>query len=152
MQLAQLNLGRLTHAPGAPEVAEFVDAIAKINAIAERSAGFVWRLKDEDGAVGALETVWDAADPRVIVNMSVWTDFPSLEAFVWKTAHARFVERREAWFEPFGGAFLALWRVPDGHRPTLEEARERLARLEAAGPTEAAMDWAFAERALSARA
>lgn len=143
--IAQLNIGRLTHAPGAPEVAGFVDAIERINAVAERSEGFVWRLKDGTG-VGALDLVWDAADPRVIANLSVWTSFDTLQAFVWKTVHARFVERRAAWFEPMGAAHLVLWPVAAGARPTLDEARTRLERLRADGPTPQAMDWSMAAR------
>ncbi len=41
--LAQINVGRITAPLDAPELKAFVDNLNRINALAERSAGFVWR-------------------------------------------------------------------------------------------------------------
>ena len=50
-------------------MAGFMNALDAVNAIAERSPGFVWRLKDESGnAIGFKR----AGDPREIYNLSVW--------------------------------------------------------------------------------
>jgi hypothetical protein len=39
------------------------------------------------------------------------------------------------WFERLAEAFLVLWWVPAGHRPSVEEAKDRLARLRRDGPS-----------------
>jgi hypothetical protein len=132
MQLAQINVARLLHALDDPRIAEFVDNLDRVNALAERSEGFIWRLKDETGNATGIE--FDA-DPRVIVNMSVWETIEALEAFAYKTMHRRFVQRRKEWFELFGAAYVALWWVEDGHRPDPAEGRHRLAHLDAYGPS-----------------
>ena len=44
MQLAQVNVGRLRAPTESPEIAEFVAALDRINALADRSPGFRWRL------------------------------------------------------------------------------------------------------------
>jgi len=132
MQLAQINVARLLHALDDPRIAEFVDNLDRVNALAEGSEGFVWRLKDEtgDGATIAFED-----DPRVIVNMSVWHSIEALETFAYQTMHRRFVQRRKEWFELFGAAYVALWWVEDGHRPDATEGRLRLAHLDRYGPS-----------------
>ena len=104
----------------------------EINALAERSPGFVWRLKTEDGDATAIRP-YD--DDRVMINMSVWADFDSLRSYVFRSAHAEVMRRRREWFERFQGIYLALWWVPAGHHPTVAEAVSRLAHLEAHGPT-----------------
>jgi hypothetical protein len=47
----------------------------------------------------------------------------------------------EHWFEHFEGPAVALWWVPAGHRPTMDEALARLAHLKAHGPDDCAFDW-----------
>ncbi|CAN5292698.1 DUF3291 domain-containing protein [soil metagenome] len=131
-QLAQLNLARLRTPINGPEMADFVAALENINAMAERSPGFVWRLIG-DGS--------DATDVRaeglddVLVNMSVWTDIEPLRHFVYKTAHAAVMARRAKWFPSYGGVYTVLWWVEDGHRPTVAEAMGKLDDLDRDGPT-----------------
>ena len=67
--------------------------------------------------------------------MSVWEGLDALRAYVYETAHAEVLRQRREWFEKFDGVFLALWWVPPGHRPTLGEAKERLAHLAEHGPS-----------------
>jgi hypothetical protein len=131
-QLAQINVAHLRHAMEAPEMADFVAALDNINALAERSAGFIWRFTDEGGADATGARI-DGRDD-LLINMSVWTDIESLRTFVYKTAHAAMMARRAKWFPAFGGAHMALWWVPAGVRPTLAEAAEKLASLDAYGP------------------
>ena len=114
MHLAQINVGRLLHPLDDPRMADFVDNLDKINALAEASEGFVWRLKDETGNATSI-AAYD--DPAIIVNMSVWTSPEALYAFAYQTAHRRFVQRRKEWFQLFDGPYLALWWVGEGAIP-----------------------------------
>ena len=47
--LAQMNIGTMVGPKGDPRVQPFFDALDEINALAEASPGFVWRLTDEYG-------------------------------------------------------------------------------------------------------
>jgi hypothetical protein len=132
MHLAQINVGRLLHPLDDPRMADFVDNLAAINALAEASEGFVWRLKDETGNATSI-AAYD--DPAIIVNMSVWTGPEALYAFAYQTAHRRFVQRRKEWFELFDGPYLALWWIEEGAVPTVTEGRTRLDHLARVGPT-----------------
>ena len=131
-QLAQVNIGRARGEMTDPVMAEFVARLAEINALADGSPGFVWRLQTEDGDATAVRPY---ADTRILINMSVWTDLAALRAYVYRSAHAAVMRRRREWFERFESVYVALWWVPAGHRPTVAEAVERLAHLERHGPT-----------------
>lgn len=126
MPLAQLNIAKAKYPLDAPEIADFVDNIPTINAIAEASAGFIWRLKDDGGDATSF-VVFD--DPSWLVNLSVWRDVESLKHFMLKTHHVDFMKRKREWFEPQAEATYVLWWVPQGHIPTVSEAIERLMHL-----------------------
>jgi len=145
-QLAQLNIGRIRYEVDDPRMAGFVDNLAMVNAIAERSPGFVWRYTDESG--NATSTRPYDGDPMMAVNMSVWENVESLEKYVWQTVHKRFYGRRAEWFEHFDGPYFAMWWVPIGHRPSVEEAVARLDHLKAHGASDHAFDWASASTQL----
>jgi hypothetical protein len=132
--LAQLNIGRLVAPTDDPRVAEFMDNLAKINALADNSPGFVWRLVSEDEAAGAT-TIRPFDDPDMLVNMSVWETVEALFQYVYYTEHTEFFRRRALWFERMSTPHMVLWWVPAGHIPTVEEAKERLEHLTAHGPT-----------------
>jgi hypothetical protein len=136
--LAQLNIGRLRYELDDPRLADFIDNLARVNAIAERSEGFVWRLQDETGNATNIRPF---ADPRMAVNMSVWEGVETLEKYVWQTVHTRFYGRRTEWFEHLDRPYLVMWWVPAGHRPTIEEALGRLEHLRVHGPSEHAFGW-----------
>ena len=138
MHLAQLNVGYALHPLDDPRMARFMGNLDRINALAERSPGFVWRLQSASGNATDIAV---PGEPTMISNLSVWTDVASLGAFVFNTVHARFYERREAWFAPMRSAHLVLWPVPAGHRPGLEEAMGRLRALRANGSTDRAFGW-----------
>jgi hypothetical protein len=131
-QLAQVNIGRIRAPMTDPVMAEFAAALEEINALAEATPGFVWRLKDDSGNATSIHVF---PDPRLLVNMSVWSDFTVLQGYVYRSAHGKFFARRQAWFETYDGVYLALWWIPAGHLPTVDEAKERLALLGANGPT-----------------
>jgi heme-degrading monooxygenase HmoA len=139
MHLAQLNVGRLRYPLDDPRLAEFMDNLDRVNALAERMPGFVWRLQDDGGNATAFRI---SDDPQVIANMSVWENAQALEAYVFQTLHAKFYKRRGDWFEAFKGPHLVFWWIEAGHRPTLAEAGARLRHLADNGPTEHAFGWA----------
>ena len=106
-----------------------------INALADDTPGFVWRLQDDTGnATGILTT----PDPMFIINLSVWKSLEALSDFVYRSVHKDVLRRRREWFEKPVEPIVALWWVPEGHIPSTDEALERLDRLRAHGPTAAA--------------
>jgi len=131
--LAQINVGRLVAPAEDPAVADFMNALEHVNGLAEAAPGFVWRLKDNSDGGGATD-IRPAPDPQFIVNMSVWTDADSLFAFVYRSAHTPFMARRREWFGRFEGAYQALWWIPAGRQPTVEEGLSRLWLLDRYGP------------------
>ena len=135
MHVAELNVGRTVAPIDDPALADFVDNLERINALGDASPGFVWRLQDE---FGAATTIRAYDDPLMIVNLTVWESIDALRAFTYRTGHVEYVRRRREWFEPLEGPSLVLWWVPVGHRPTVQEARARLDRLAAEGPSPAA--------------
>ena len=130
--LAQINVGRFTAPPGDPRVQPFMDALDAVNAIADAHPGFIWRLQDDSGNATALRPT---VDPLFAVNMSVWRDSDALFDFVYRTAHTPVMARRREYFDRFDGAYQALWWVPAGHIPTVDEGLSRLWRLDRYGPS-----------------
>ena len=133
-ELAQLNIATVLEPLDSPVMADFVANLDRINALAESSPGFVWRLQTEEGDATALRPMGD----DVIVNMSVWRDVESLNKYVYGSAHVEIMRRRREWFQRMKDAYVVLWWVRKGHRPTEQEAIAKLELLRQAGPTEAA--------------
>lgn len=130
-----------------PVMADFAAALDEVNAIADQSPGFVWRLQDDAGNATAIRPY---EDERVMVNMSVWESVAALRAFVYgQRRHKHYLQRRREWFEHMDEAYVVLWWVPAGHIPSIDEAKERLEHLRAHGPTEHAFTFreAFAAAA-----
>ena len=126
VHLAQINIGRMRAPLDDPAMAGFMSRLDEINALAKRSDGFVWRLQGVDGNNTYLRPY---EDERIIVNMSVWESVVHLRAYAYTTAHAELLKQRRDWFEKFDGSFLALWWIPAGHIPTIDEAKARLASI-----------------------
>jgi hypothetical protein len=139
-ELAELNIGVIKAPLESPVMADFVANLDRINALADAAPGFVWRLQTEEGNATALRPFGE----NIIVNMSVWKDIASLKDFMYKSAHFQILRRRKEWFERMSEAFLVLWWVPEGHRPTLAEAKARLDLLRQNGPTAEAFDFGSA--------
>ena len=135
--LAQFNVARIRYPLDDPRMAEFVDNVARVNALAEQIEGFVWRLQDESGHAMNM-TVY--GDPAVLPNLTLWENAAALERFVWQTVHGRFYRRREDWFERIETP-LVLWWVATGHRPSMDEGVARLDMLKAKGPSDEAFGW-----------
>ena len=153
-ELAQLNIAVMREPLESPSMADFVANLDRINALAEASPGFLWRLQSDEGDATAFRPLGD----MTLVNMSVWKDAEALNQYVYRSAHAEIMRRRNEWFEKMKEVFVVLWWVPAGHRPGIEEGVAKLEHLRAHGPTENAFTFrkafpppdAAAERAPSA--
>jgi hypothetical protein len=139
-ELAQLNIALMKEPLESPGMADFVANLDRINALAESSPGFVWRLKTDDGNATALRPLGE----DTLVNLSVWKDVESLNKYVYQSAHVEIMRRRKEWFERMREAYVVLWWVPKGHRPTESEAIARLDLLRANGPTQDAFTFRHA--------
>ena len=133
--LAQLNLGLFNAALDSHQMTEFRLALEPINAIAESSPGFVWRLKDADGGSSSYVDVPGTNDPLMAPNLSVWEDLDALRHFMYKSGHASYLRRRSEWFEKQDGPINVLWWLPAGEIPTLPDAVDRLNFLADNGPS-----------------
>jgi hypothetical protein len=131
--IAQVNIGRIRAELEDPIMAGFVNRLDEINALADSSPGFVWRLQTDQGNATYFRPF---GDERTLLNMSVWQDIASLRHYVYQTAHRELLRQRHAWFEKFESGYMALWWVPVGHSPGIDEAKQRLAHLDAHGPTQ----------------
>lgn len=137
--LAQVNVGRARAPLDEPLMSGFVARLDEINALAEASPGFVWRLKTGQGNATALRPY---EDERILVNLSVWETPEHLKQYVYRSAHAQVLRERKAWFERFNDVHLALWWIAPGHIPTIAEAKERLHHLQINGESEFAFSFA----------
>ncbi len=138
-QIAQINIGRIKGVTIAnPVMKEFVDNLERVNALAESSKGFVWRLKSENDNATSINPY---NDEQVIINVSVWASIEELENFVYKTFHTDFLKRRKEWFHKYGQVYTAMWWVPAGQFPSIEEAVAKLEVLQRNGATQAVFDY-----------
>jgi hypothetical protein len=124
--LAQINIARMLAAIDDPIMAEFVAQLPPINALADASPSFVWRLQSESGDATSIK-VYD--DDFIIVNLTVWESVDALREYVYKSAHHGVLRDRKRWFEKFDGPYYALWWAPAGQLPSTEEGKERLEHL-----------------------
>ena len=124
-QLAQLNIATMKAPLESPSMADFVANLQRINALAEASPGYVWRLQDEAGDATAFRPFGE----DVLVNLSVWRDVQALSDYVYTSAHTEMLKRRQEWFSKVDAAHMVLWWVPAGHLPSVEEAAARLRLL-----------------------
>ena len=136
--LAQLNIARILAPLTDPLMAGFVAELDAINALADNSPGFLWRLQTSEGNATELRPY---EDDLILVNLSLWASLADLSTFVYKSRHRQVLQQRSQWFQRFDGPYLALWWVPSGHIPSVEEAKERLAYLRAHGETQHAFSF-----------
>jgi hypothetical protein len=136
-QLAQLNIAVMTEPLESPTMAGFVANLDRINALAEAAPGFVWRFQTEQGDATAMRPLGD----DTLINLSVWQDLASLNAYVYQSAHVEIMRRRREWFERLRQAHVVLWWVAQGHRPGIDEAIGKLNRLRQHGPSQEAFSF-----------
>jgi hypothetical protein len=130
--VAQVNIGEVRGPLDSPMLAGFMSLLEPINALADRSPGFVWRLQTEAGDATSLRP-YD--DDRIMINLSVWESLPALWNFVYASRHLDVLRRRREWFQRMADAYTALWWVEAGRPPTVVEAVERLEALRRDGPS-----------------
>lgn len=127
--LAQVNIARMKAPIDDPVMAGFVARLDDINALADQSPGFVWRMPSGAGYLRPYD------DDRILFNLSVWTSVEALKDYVYKTLHVEVMRQRNEWFQKFGAPYLALWWVPAGHVPSVLEAKQRLDHVTDHGPS-----------------
>ena len=135
--LAELNIGKFKYPTTDPRMAGFINNLDRVNALAERSKGFVWRLKGDNNNATEFRVGDDMA-----VNLSVWETPADLEDFVFRTVHVQFYRNREKWFNLMEKQHVVFWWVEAGHQPTLDEAYQRLLHFQEHGPSEHTFGWA----------
>ncbi|WP_433461433.1 DUF3291 domain-containing protein [Spirillospora sp. CA-128828] len=130
--LAQFNVATLRFPLDDPRAADFVALLEPVNALADGTPGFVWRLVEEGEADA---TGMRPAGEDVIINFSVWESAEALWDFVYRSAHLETMRRRREWFQRHAEAHAVLWWIPAGHVPSVGEALERLALIRENGPS-----------------
>jgi heme-degrading monooxygenase HmoA len=140
--LAQVNVAYALADHDDPRMAGFMAQLDEINALAERSPGFVWRYETDSRDPRQREL----SDARVLFNMSVWESAQALHAFTYRTQHGKVFAARRQWFDDWkarvpgvpelgpGAPFLALWWIAAGERPTPADGIARLRLLGEKGP------------------
>lgn len=124
--LAQINIALMKAPLDDPIMAEFAAALDDVNAIADHSPGFVWRLQTDSGNATSIQAY---ADPKLLVNLSVWRSVEELKTYVYQSLHGDFFIRRRQWFEKYQGEHFAMWWIPAGRLPTVEEGKAKLEYL-----------------------
>ena len=134
-ELAQANVAYMLTAEDDPRIADYMARLDEINQLADAAPGFVWRYLTDSRDPSQREF----ADPRVLFNLSVWTSVDALHAYTYRTAHSEVYAARKKWFADekavVGGHALAMWWVPIGTRPSVAEAKARLEKITAEGPS-----------------
>ncbi len=137
--IAEINIAKMKGVDiNDPIMKEFVENLDAVNQIAEKSEGFVWRLKDENNNATILNPY---NDETIIINVSVWKSIETLENFMYRTFHSDFLKRRKEWFLTYGSAHTAMWWIPEGHIPTMQEAVDKLSFLQTNGPSPNSFDF-----------
>lgn len=124
--LAQINIALMKASLEEPIMAQFAAALDEVNAIADRSPGFIWRLQSSAGNATDIRAY---PDPRMLVNLSVWQSVEQLKAYVYRNLHGEFFARRRKWFERYQGEHFTMWWIPTGCLPTVEEGKAKLEYL-----------------------
>lgn len=137
--LAQINIALMKAPLDDPIMAEFAAALNEVNAIADHSPGFVWRLQTASGNATDIRAY---PEPKMLVNVSVWRSVESLKAYVYKSLHGEFFVRRRQWFEKYQGEHFAMWWIPAGHLPTIESGKAKLEYLTLHGDSPEAFTFA----------
>lgn len=130
--LAQVNIGKIIAPLDSEQMSGFVNNLDRINELAEKSPGFVWRLKEDNNNATSIKVF---EDDFMLINMSVWESIDFLYQFVYQSAHVDYLKRRKEWFEKMTDIYTALWWIPETHTITPAEAIERLVHIRQHGDT-----------------
>ncbi|HAA27533.1 MAG TPA: DUF3291 domain-containing protein [Cyanobacteria bacterium UBA8553] len=124
--LAQINIALMKASLEDPMMFEFAAALDEVNAIADHTPGFIWRLQTSSGNATNIRAY---PDPRMLVNVSVWQSVEQLKTYVYRSLHGDFFVRRRNWFEKYQGEHFTMWWIPVGSLPTVEEGKAKLEYL-----------------------
>jgi hypothetical protein len=130
--LAQINIAMAQADMDSQIMSGFVERLDEINALADKSPGFVWRLQSETGDATSIQAF---DNPLMLVNMSVWENIESLKTFVYKSAHVELIRDRDAWFNKMMNVHHTLWWIPEGTIPSINDGKLKLETLQEFGPT-----------------
>ena len=131
--LAQFNIARMVAPLESEQLAGFVAGLEPLNALADRSPGFVWRLQTDEGTATSIRPYED--DDLMIINMSVWESIEALSAFTYNSDHRNALRQRRQWFERLSELYLVLWWILAGTLPSVDEGKAKLELLRTHGPT-----------------
>jgi len=137
--LAQINIANAKADKTSDVMRGFVERLDEIHQLADDALGFIWRLETEDGDDASVSVF---NDPLLLINITVWKDIDSLRHFVYKTTHKELIRDRGEWFDNMPKMHQALWWIPEGHIPTLQEAKDKLDLIRRDGPTNSAFSFA----------
>jgi len=130
--LANYNYARMrVRSPDDPLMYGFTSRLDEINAIADASPGFVWRLQADDGNATSIRV----ADERDLINLTVWESIEALSDFVYRSRHLELILSGREWFLPPEESSLVLWWIQAGEIPTVDDAVGRLQQLNREGPS-----------------
>lgn len=147
MNLAEFNIGTLKYDWDDPRVTDFQNNLDRVFQLAQRSPGYIWHMSEAEMEAAQLDPQGPlGGNPRTASTLSVWQDLPSLEGFVFKTVHKRFMDRGPEWYGPDQGLRLVMWHVPEGHLPDISEAVERHTLLDTYGDSAEAFGWDYARQ------
>lgn len=131
-QLAQLNVGLAKDSVDSELLVDFAAQLDAVNAAAESSPGFIWRLMDDNNNATGFNAF---DDENMLINISVWDSVESLQKYIYSDIHMAVLKNKSKWFENMESAHLVLWWIKEGEYPNIEESLERLSHLSAHGPT-----------------
>lgn len=137
--IAQINIAQAKAPMDSETMKGFVDRLDEINALADKSPGFIWRLQTEAGDATAIQSF---DNPLLIVNMSVWESLEALKNYVYKSDHVELIRDRSAWFNKMIDMHQALWWIPADHIPSVDEGKEKLDYLQKHGLSKTAFTFA----------
>ena len=130
--IVQANIAQMRAPLDDPMMAGFNERLEPLNALADESPGFVWRLRTEEGDATEIDVF---GDELVLFNMSVWESIDALESYVYNSNHVSAVQKRAEWFERPTKSPFVLWWIEAGEIPTIEEGKARLEKLWSDGLT-----------------
>jgi len=131
--VAEFNMGRLRYDWTDKRVQGFVEGLERVNRLAAKSPGYIWRMPDDEMEAAQLGP--PLSDHRVASTMSVWRSAEELLIFVRDSLHGSFLRRGAEWFEAHDGPRYVVWPVAADHRPSVEEGLAKLRELAESGPS-----------------
>jgi GNAT superfamily N-acetyltransferase len=129
LHVAQLNVATLREALSHPDTREFQQGLAPVNALAESTPGYVWRLQSDEGDATSIKV---ATDPNTIINLTVWDSMEALFDFAYRSMHRDFLRRRHEWFLD-ADRRAAVWYVRAGSIPSIDDAMSRVRFIDTFG-------------------